>query len=103
MEAAGEQGEESTEPEAPNLQPEEDRPSTCPSSPTEDGGERRTPIDQAEIFRALEVVERDSVAIAESFTSLFASLRIALSEVIRVFPASDCWIFLISYACNAHS
>ncbi|XP_072983916.1 uncharacterized protein [Typha latifolia] len=33
-----------------------------------------------EIFRALEVVERDSAAIADSFTSLFSSLRLALSE-----------------------
>jgi len=33
------------------------------------------------MFRALEVLERDSVAIAESFTSLFDSLRLALSEV----------------------
>ncbi|KAL6979579.1 hypothetical protein U1Q18_021238 [Sarracenia purpurea var. burkii] len=36
--------------------------------------------DKKEILRALEVVERDSVAIAESFTSLFDSLRLALSE-----------------------
>lgn len=35
---------------------------------------------QNEIFRAIEVVERDSLAIAQSFTSLFASLRLALSE-----------------------
>lgn len=35
---------------------------------------------QGEIFRAIEVVERDSLAIAQSFTSLFASLRLALSE-----------------------
>ncbi|XP_009382356.2 uncharacterized protein LOC103970343 [Musa acuminata AAA Group] len=34
-----------------------------------------------EILRALQVVERDSVAIAESYASLFSSLRIALSEV----------------------
>ncbi|KAK3005762.1 hypothetical protein RJ639_017574 [Escallonia herrerae] len=39
------------------------------------------PPDQKEILRALEVVERDSFAIAQSFTSLFASLRVALSEV----------------------
>ncbi|GAB2277389.1 hypothetical protein Dimus_012093 [Dionaea muscipula] len=36
---------------------------------------------QADIFKAIEVVERDSAAIAESFTSLFASLRLALGEV----------------------
>ncbi|XP_052210492.1 uncharacterized protein LOC127813520 isoform X2 [Diospyros lotus] len=40
-----------------------------------------TPFDQKELLRALEVVERDSTAIAQSFTSLFASLRLALSEV----------------------
>ncbi|KAK1266413.1 hypothetical protein QJS04_geneDACA000410 [Acorus gramineus] len=33
------------------------------------------------IVRALEVVERDSAAIAESYSSLFSSLRLALSEV----------------------
>ncbi|KAL4592568.1 hypothetical protein LXL04_005568 [Taraxacum kok-saghyz] len=40
-----------------------------------------SPISQKEILRAVEVVERDSLAIADSFSSLFASLRIALSEV----------------------
>lgn len=43
-------------------------------------GERPMP-NQIDIVKALDVVERDSVAIAESFTSLFASLRLALSEV----------------------
>lgn len=43
-------------------------------------GERPMP-NQTDIVKALDVVERDSVAIAESFTSLFASLRLALSEV----------------------
>ncbi|XP_021802093.1 uncharacterized protein LOC110746192, partial [Prunus avium] len=38
-------------------------------------------LNQTEIFRTLEVVERDSLAIADSFTTLFASLRLALSEV----------------------
>lgn len=38
-------------------------------------------ISQKEILRAVEVVEKDSVAIADSFSSLFASLREALSEV----------------------
>ncbi|KAK4742361.1 hypothetical protein SAY87_000362 [Trapa incisa] len=80
METAGESGVQPAIPDAPNLQPEEDYPSTCQSASPEDGGERITPIDQAEIFRALEVLERDSLAIAGSFTSLFASLRIALSE-----------------------
>ncbi|WOL10112.1 hypothetical protein Cni_G18866 [Canna indica] len=35
----------------------------------------------AEILMALQIVERDSVAIAESYASLFSSLRLALSEV----------------------
>ena len=38
-------------------------------------------LDRKEIFKALEIVERDSVAIAESYASLFSSLRLALSEV----------------------
>ncbi|XP_057462996.1 uncharacterized protein LOC130753085 [Actinidia eriantha] len=45
------------------------------------GDSKPTSFDQKEILRALEVLERDSVAIAQSFTSLFASLRLALSEV----------------------
>ncbi|KAJ6825399.1 uncharacterized protein M6B38_375950 [Iris pallida] len=34
-----------------------------------------------EIFTALEIVERDSAAIADSYASLFSSLRLALSQV----------------------
>ncbi|OWM85314.1 uncharacterized protein LOC116202337 [Punica granatum] len=78
MEADGEHRDRSPNTEPRNSQPEEDPPST---SPVEGGGDRRPPVDQAAIFKALEVVERDSLAIAESFTSLFASLRLALSEV----------------------
>ncbi|MED6158914.1 hypothetical protein PIB30_037463 [Stylosanthes scabra] len=37
-------------------------------------------FNQAQLLRAIEVVERDSFAIAQSFTSLFASLRLALSN-----------------------
>ncbi|KAF8028021.1 hypothetical protein BT93_E0820 [Corymbia citriodora subsp. variegata] len=52
---------------------------------TDRGGQDNTgewpPPNQTDIVKALDVVERDSVAIAESFTSLFASLRLALSEV----------------------
>jgi hypothetical protein len=62
-----------------------DPPSTFPrpgSDSSQDGRtESRPTLDQTEMFRALEVLERDSVAIAESFTSLFDSLRLALSEV----------------------
>ncbi|XP_017441526.1 uncharacterized protein LOC108346960 [Vigna angularis] len=70
---------------------------TCDREEVREGGggssldppnpEGETPIsdgvafnNQSEIFRAIEVVERDSLAIAQSFTSLFASLRLALSE-----------------------
>lgn len=51
------------------------------SKPHEDGSELKGSLDRREIFSALEVVERDSTAIAESFASLFSSLRLALSEV----------------------
>ncbi|KAK9983545.1 hypothetical protein SO802_033070 [Lithocarpus litseifolius] len=69
------------EPPPPPIEP----PSTCPdqstaSDPTEDDRTESKPS-QSEILRALEVVERDSSAIAESYGSLFASLRLALSEV----------------------
>ncbi|KAI8546328.1 hypothetical protein RHMOL_Rhmol07G0108100 [Rhododendron molle] len=52
----------------------------------EDGGEnplagsKPTSLDHKDICRAIEMVERDSLAISESFTSLFDSLRLALSE-----------------------
>ncbi|CAL1375331.1 unnamed protein product [Linum trigynum] len=39
-----------------------------------------TELNRREIVKAVEVVEKDSLAIAESFTSLFSSLRSALSE-----------------------
>ncbi|XP_024995038.1 uncharacterized protein LOC112528275 [Cynara cardunculus var. scolymus] len=38
-------------------------------------------VDRKEMLSALEMVERDSVAIANSFSSLLTSLRLALSEV----------------------
>ncbi|KAJ8555764.1 hypothetical protein K7X08_013260 [Anisodus acutangulus] len=38
-------------------------------------------VNGKEILKAIEVVERDSMAIANSYTSLFASLRSTLSEV----------------------
>lgn len=65
----------------PNLDP----PSSCPETtldPTQDDRPDSKPqLNQTELFRALEVVERDSLAIADSFNSLFSSLRLALSEV----------------------
>ncbi|XP_054809265.1 uncharacterized protein LOC129311191 isoform X9 [Prosopis cineraria] len=62
-----------------------DRPPTggeLTSNPSAEGhGESTVSFNQSEIFRAIQVVERDSLAIAESFVSLFDSLRLALSEV----------------------
>ncbi|VVA36538.1 PREDICTED: LOC110103315 isoform [Prunus dulcis] len=66
-------------------EPHLDPPSTCSETTLHSGEEDRTEskpeLNQTEIFRTLEVVERDSLAIADSFTTLFASLRLALSEV----------------------
>lgn len=69
----------------PNLDP----PSSCPETtldPTlDDRPDSKPQLNQTELFRALEVVERDSLAIADSFNSLFSSLRLALSEVCVAF------------------
>ncbi|TQD85808.1 hypothetical protein C1H46_028624 [Malus baccata] len=75
-----------TSSKAPISVPRLDPQYTCPEStvdPSEDDrtDSKPTLLNQTELFRALEVVERDSLAIADSFTSLFASLRLALSEV----------------------
>lgn len=70
--------------ENPISEPDPDLLLTSPrnsSDAHEDRCESKTSFNQNEILRALEVVERDSMAIAESFTSLFSSLRLALSEV----------------------
>ncbi|KAG2681140.1 hypothetical protein I3843_11G131100 [Carya illinoinensis] len=65
----------------PPLDQSSTSPQTASGLAEDDHAEPVPALNQTEIFRALEVVERDSVAIAESFTSLFASLRLALSEV----------------------
>jgi hypothetical protein len=57
----------------------EDPPNPNPES------ERETLIfnnnnNHTELLKAIEVVERDSFAIAQSFTSVFASLRLSLSQ-----------------------
>ncbi|OAY63580.1 hypothetical protein ACMD2_06668 [Ananas comosus] len=70
----------------------EDEPAPPPSDPVQENihpGPAQNPVEpdpppamnRGEIVNALEVVERDSAAIAESFSSLFCSLRLALSEV----------------------
>ena len=45
------------------------------------GRSEPSPSNQGEILRTLATVEKDSKAIAESFSSLFVSLRSTLSEV----------------------
>ncbi|MED6176174.1 hypothetical protein PIB30_085556 [Stylosanthes scabra] len=45
-------------------------------------------FNQTQLLRAIEVVERDSFAIAQSFTSLFASLRHALSNATATTPTT---------------
>ena len=56
--------------------------SVCPQGSSEHLAARRAESKPIELLRALHVAERDSVAIAECSTSLFALLRLALSEVI---------------------
>ncbi|CAM8876831.1 unnamed protein product [Rhodiola kirilowii] len=72
--------------EASTVLPEESRDNAAPISSEGDADEsEQQPApqmsSQIEIFKALEIVERDSVAIAESFNSIFSSLRLALAEV----------------------
>ncbi|KAF8413167.1 hypothetical protein HHK36_001143 [Tetracentron sinense] len=74
----------STQSETLIPEPDQDLLLTSPQNPSgshDDPSESKPSFDQNEIYKAIEVVERDSTAIAESFTSLFSSLRLALSEV----------------------
>lgn len=50
--------------------------------------EPEPPARRKEILKALEAVERDSAAIADSFSSLFSSLRDSLSQV-AIFPVPN--------------
>ncbi|OAY56470.1 uncharacterized protein LOC110603346 isoform X2 [Manihot esculenta] len=65
----------------PELNPSSTCPESTPDLDEPNLTESKPALNHSQIFKALEVVERDSLAIAESFTSLFASLRLALSEV----------------------
>ena len=56
-----------------------------------DGGELRW----REVAAAMEAVERDAAAIAESYASLFASLRITLSNVLVLTSAAKFPSFLL--------
>ncbi|KAF9673950.1 hypothetical protein SADUNF_Sadunf10G0077000 [Salix dunnii] len=77
-EAAATRGDQSVDTESVIIQPELDPQATCPDEP--DCHEPKINLNQSEIFQALEIIERDSLAIASSFTSLFASLRFVLFE-----------------------
>lgn len=63
---------------------EEEEPNFSQDPNPNPQSERETLIfnanNQREILKAIEVVERDSFAIAQSFTSVFASLRLSLSQ-----------------------
>ncbi|XP_019086019.1 PREDICTED: uncharacterized protein LOC104717975 [Camelina sativa] len=63
------------------VKPVEDD-SAAETGPERDHGERSesSSLKQGEILRTLATVEKDSQAIAESFASLFVSLRSTLSE-----------------------
>ncbi|KAG6577190.1 uncharacterized protein LOC111437668 [Cucurbita moschata] len=65
----------------PATSPNSAIPETPTCSVLEDCTRPRSSLSHTEIFKAIDVVEKDSLAIAESFTSLFASLRSTLSEV----------------------
>ncbi|CAN1778085.1 hypothetical protein LINPERHAP1_LOCUS14281 [Linum perenne] len=58
------------------------------SETADERGEEKE-LNRKEIIKAVEVVEKDSLAIAESFTDLFSSLRSALSEVKATISSVD--------------
>jgi hypothetical protein len=53
------------------------------------------PPEARKVAAAMEAVERDAVAIAESYASLFASLRIALSNVRVLLSTASFETFLL--------
>ncbi|XWS49951.1 hypothetical protein CRYUN_Cryun12cG0046600 [Craigia yunnanensis] len=83
--AAGDHRDESMEQEVTIREQDMDQTSTYPETEPEarglDGSESKPPLNKSDILKAVEVVERDSLAISDSFSSLFDSLRLALSEV----------------------
>nr|CAB3457951.1 unnamed protein product [Digitaria exilis] len=76
---------ESPSPDPPPSPPPEGPPSadTSSSSTAATGTQAPAPPGPGarEVAVAMEAVERDAAAIAESYASLFASLRVALSNV----------------------
>ncbi|KAI3920165.1 hypothetical protein MKX01_017822 [Papaver californicum] len=71
--------------ENPEISTSPPKPETLSNSQQqeeENTSEESKPLfDQNDIFKALEIVEKDSLAIAETYVSLFSSLRLILSEV----------------------
>ncbi|XP_026378919.1 uncharacterized protein LOC113273406 isoform X2 [Papaver somniferum] len=71
--------------ENPEMNASPPKPETLSNSQQqeeENTSEESKPLfDKNEIFKALEIVEKDSMAIAETYVSLFSSLRLILSEV----------------------
>lgn len=65
--------------EAPQEDPSPVRSSSSSSAPAPVAA--AAPPEARKVAAAMEAVERDAAAIAESYASLFASLRIALSNV----------------------
>ncbi|XP_059276172.1 uncharacterized protein LOC132030526 [Lycium ferocissimum] len=53
----------------------------CEEEEERNAEESETSVNGKEILKAIEIVERDSMAIANSYTCLFASLRSTLSQV----------------------
>lgn len=61
---------------------DDDSSAAEPGSNQDIGGRSETSsLNQGDVLRTLATVEKDSQAIAESFSSLFVSLRSTLSEV----------------------
>ncbi|KAJ6404133.1 hypothetical protein OIU84_012342 [Salix udensis] len=67
-EAAATRGDQSTDTKSVIIQPELDPQATCPDEP--DRREPKINLNQGEFCKALEIIERDSLTIAGSFTSL---------------------------------
>ncbi|KAK1436233.1 hypothetical protein QVD17_02012 [Tagetes erecta] len=65
--------------EAETLEADEDN--IDPSIRTDTSTSSSSSVSQKEILKAVEAVEKNSVAISDSFSALFASLRHALSDV----------------------
>lgn len=79
--AAGESLDPPLSPPPEASSPEETPSSSSTASGTQAPAPAPAPSGTREVAAAMEAVERDAAAIAESYASLFASLRVALSNV----------------------